>query len=112
MLAANRLSMMLWTAGIFLSKLTEYNTDMRNTCFATGLAECLLKEHIRCEMTSLLYEMANNSADVSFAVNKCGVDTKHFTTLKKRMSVVRGVSNEWTDMLGLCINMGEPISEL
>lgn len=103
-----RLSLTPWTAGKALFKLT--NTGMGNTCFATGLGKCLLKRRIRCEMTNLLCKIVNDVADVSVVVNSCGVDAKRFTNLKKQMSVVRNMSNEWTDMMRLCINVGEPIS--
>lgn len=84
---------------------------MGNTCCVTGLVKCLLKRRIRCEITNLLYKIidegANDPVDVS---NKCTVDTKRFTNLKKQMSVVRNVSNEWTDLMRMCINGGKPIS--
>jgi hypothetical protein len=92
-----------------LSKLSDCNTDMGNTCFATGLAKCLLKQRIRCEMTGLLYKIINECANVSVTVNRCAVDTNRFTNLMKQMSVVRTVSNEWTDLMRLCVNAGEPI---
>jgi len=60
-------------------------------------------------MTNLLYKIINESANVSVAVSKCSVHTKRFTNLKKQMSVVRNLSNEWTDMMRLCINAGDPI---
>jgi len=101
--------MTLWTAGKVLSKLSDSNSDMGNTCFATGMAKWLLKQRIRCEMTSLLYKIINECTNVSVTVNKCAVDTKRFTNLKKQMSVVRTVSNEWTDMMRLCVNAGEPV---
>lgn len=92
-----------------MSKLIACNITMGNTCFATGLAKCLLKRRIRCEMTNLLYNIINDHGCVSINVNRCGVDAKRFTNLKKQMCVVRSVSNEWTDMMRMCVNAGEPI---
>lgn len=92
-----------------MSKLTVCDNSMGNTCFATGLAKCLLKQRIRCEMTTLLYNYINECANVSVTVNRCGVDAKRFTNLKKQMSFVRNVSNEWSDMMRLCVNAGDPV---
>lgn len=57
----------------------------------------------------MLYMVINDSHDVSITVNRCGVDTKRFTNLKKQMSFVRTMSNDWLDMMRMCINTGEPI---
>ncbi len=47
---------------------------------------------------------------MSLAENGCAVDAKRFTNLKKQMAVVRAMSNEWGDVIQMCINTTEPIS--
>lgn len=98
-----------WTAGRGPHKLSDCDTEMGNTCCARGLAKCLLKRRIRCELTNLLYKIINDCIDVPVAVNGCDVDPKRLTNLKNQMSAVRGMSNEWTDIMHMCINKGEPI---
>lgn len=90
-------------------KLNVCKVSMGNICCYAGLAKCLLKQRVRCEMTNLLYKTIDDRVDLVVVKNNCGVDTKRFSNLKKQMNVVRMLTNEWADMMHMCINAGEPI---
>lgn len=99
-----------WTAGRAVHTLDKHNIGMGNGWCVNVLTKCIFRQRIRCEMTNLLYKIIDDNPDVSLAVNGCGVDPKRFTNLKKQMGVVRAMSNEWADVIWICINSTEPIS--
>lgn len=97
-------------AGRVPHTLDECSIAMGNTWCVNALTKAIFKQNIRCEMTNLLYKIIDDNPDVSLAVNGCDVDVKRFTNLKKQMVIVRAMSNEWTDVMQMCINVDEPIS--
>lgn len=90
--------------------LNKCNKAMGNGWCVNVLTKCIFKQRIRCEMTNLLYKIIDDNPDVSLTVNGCDVNVKRFTSLKKQMEIVRTMSNEWTDVMRMCINACEPIS--
>lgn len=99
-----------WIVGSGVQTLNEYNTIMGNTWCVNVLTKCLFKQRIRCEITNLLYKIIDDNPDTSLALNGCAIDVKHFTNLRNQMAIVRAMSDEWSDVMRMCIDASESVS--
>lgn len=99
-----------WIAGRGVQTLNEYNVAMENTWCVNVLTKCLFKQRIRCEITNLLYKIIDDNPNASLALNVCAIDVKRFTNLKKQMTIVRAMSDEWSDVMRMFIDASESVS--
>ncbi len=72
---------------------------MGNIC--NCLTKLLIKDQIKSEIMHLLYKIINDDDG-----SNCFVDNKRLMKLKNLMSVVRGMSSEWSVMTNQCVVKG------
>lgn len=93
--------MTLWTGGKTVRLFPKFDADMGNFCSATGLVKCILRHRLRCEISNMLYKIVDDErSGPNNAVNVPYIN-KRLICLKKHMDIIRGLSNNWTEMIQL-----------